>query len=71
MREYVMTARKWKCLLLLIIYLLGLAPTSNAGTKLVIATGKIPPAISEQLDQNFLTAVFQAVEKEMGRFNIW
>lgn len=56
----------WKVVLLLSACVLGMASTGRAEPTLVITTGEIPPAISEQPDKSFLTAVFQAVEKEMG-----
>ncbi len=37
-----------------------------AETELIIVTGEIPPMISEQLENSFLTEIFQAVGREMN-----
>lgn len=57
---------RWKFIFLLSACILGMVSTGKTETTLVIVTGEIPPMISEQLDQSFLTAVFRVVEQEMG-----
>ncbi len=63
---------------LLILCACVIALTSNAwaGTTLVIATGELPPYVSENQKESFLTEVFQEVAREMGvtfefRFMPW
>lgn len=56
----------WKRIILLSACVLGMVSIGRTETTLVIVTGEIPPTISAQPDQSFLTAVFQAIEQEMG-----
>jgi polar amino acid transport system substrate-binding protein len=55
-----------KKLFIIWVCTIGFSSHAFAETELIIVTGEIPPVISEQSDKSFLTAVFQAVEKEMG-----
>lgn len=52
--------------LLLAVCILGSVSSADANPTLVIVTGEIPPAISQNADQSFLTAVFHTIEPEMG-----
>jgi polar amino acid transport system substrate-binding protein len=56
----------WKLVLLAMTATIGIISTCNAESTLIIATGEIPPVISENPDRSFLTAVFGALELEMG-----
>lgn len=62
--EFVMY--RWKQILILCLCLIGFSSNVFAETKLIIVTGEIPPLISRQPENSFLTEIFQAVEKEMG-----
>nr|WP_319393932.1 transporter substrate-binding domain-containing protein [uncultured Desulfobacter sp.] len=55
-----------RIVLLLAVCIFVSVSSADAKTTLVIVTGEIPPAISHNADQSFLTAVFQAIEPEMG-----
>lgn len=55
-----------KQIFIICVCMIGFSSYAAAQTELVIVTGEIPPLISEQPEKSFLTAVFQAVEKEMG-----
>jgi len=61
-------ANKTICLQLLIIAIcvIGFASTGLAETTLIIATGELPPYISENQNENFLTEVLNNVAQEMG-----
>ncbi len=56
----------WKLLFIFIACLPGMASAGGAETSLVIATGEIPPMISEEPENSFLTEIFQELGKEMG-----
>lgn len=56
----------WKQFLILSVCLLGCASTGMAETTLIIATGELPPYVSERPEESFLTDLFQEVAKEMG-----
>lgn len=55
-----------KQIFIICVCMIGFSSHAFAETELIIVTGEIPPFISEQAEKSFLTAVFQAVEKEMG-----
>jgi polar amino acid transport system substrate-binding protein len=55
-----------KFIFFFMICILGQVSSAETETSLVIVTGEIPPAVSEDPSQSFLTAVFHAVEQEMG-----
>ena len=56
----------WKQFVLLCIFLFGFISTGAAETTLTIATGELPPYVSEQPENSFLTDLFAEIAKEMG-----
>lgn len=58
--------KTWKQFFLMGVCLFGFISTSTAETKLIIATGELPPYVSEQPENSFLTDLFSAVAEKMG-----
>lgn len=56
----------WRLLLILIVCVIGFSSKVSAETTLVIATGELPPYVSENKNESFLTEVLDEVAREMG-----
>jgi len=66
----------WRLFLIIGACVMGLASEGLAETTLIIATGELPPFVSENRDDSFLTEVLHEVAREMGvtfvfRFMPW
>ena len=57
---------KWKQFLILSICLIGCASIARSEPVLIIVTGELPPYVSGQPGESFLTDLFPAIAKEMG-----
>lgn len=56
---------KFKNKLIVAICLIWISFKSAVGTTLIIATGEVPPYISETPNESFLTDLFQQIAHEM------
>lgn len=56
----------WRLLLILIVSVIGFSSKVSAETTLVIATGELPPYVSENRNESFLTEILNEVAREMG-----
>lgn len=56
----------WRLFFILIVSVIGLSSKVSAETTLVIATGELPPYVSENRKESFLTEVLDEVAREMG-----
>lgn len=56
----------WRLLFILIVCVIGFSSKVSAATTLVIATGELPPYVSENKNESFLTEVLNEVAREMG-----
>jgi len=56
----------WKKLFMLGVCLLGFSSKGMAETTLVIATGELPPYVSQNKNESYLTEVLHEVAREMG-----
>jgi polar amino acid transport system substrate-binding protein len=56
----------WRQFLILCVCVMGIASKVSAETTLVIATGELPPYVSENREESFLAEVLHEVAHEMG-----